>query len=350
MRLDKVERRLYKLRSRGSRKDSSEVLYGDNFQIVEEQYYHIYFDYLTNLILNLITYENAPDTLDERFLEFNLRYYGYARIGGVDKDNIFVVGQSKTGEYGLNALGALIDTTSIENPFSVDSEHEKLQYITRSNYKGLSSGYITISNKYNYYLAGLATIYTDFEMIDRVAKTMAKIKATETRNIDMMRQQYIGLSREKNLTANQIFQQMNEGAAFINIDSDLGDLSNVLQVSDFDIHDYLPSLKTAWNNELDELLTMLGINTVGVDKKERLVVNEAAANAQLTEASANVYLQARNQQLELLNAVCGSDIHATFNQHAFDQLVKLQQAQNEQKIDIDDNNDGQIDNVHSEEE
>ena len=344
MRLDKVERRLYKMRRNRLGKDSSENLYGDNFSLIEQDYYQIYSDYLTNLVLNLITYENAPDTLDERFLEFNLRYYGYARVGGVDKDNVFVLGQNQQGEYGLNAIGSLIDQSTIPNPFSVDDKTKELSYLTRMNYQGKEEGYVTLTNKYNYYLAGLMSTFTDMQLVDRVSKSLAKIKASEMRNVDLMKQQYIGLTKNKNLTANQVYQQIQEGQSFIGIDSDLGDITNVLDVTDFNIHDFIPTLKTAWNNEIEELLTMLGINTVGVDKKERLVAMEAEANAQLTEASANVYLQARNQQLEILNAVLGTKIEAVFNQQAFQQLVKLQNAQSTGAIDVDLNNDNDIDN------
>lgn len=343
MRLDKVERRLYKIHRNEGRKDTDENLYGDNFATMEQDYYNIYVDYFTNLVLNLITYENAPDTLDERFLEFNLRYYGYARVGGVDKDNVFVLGQNQNGEYGLNALGSLIDQSTIPNPFAVDDRTQELPYLTRMNYQDKNDGYVTICNKYNYYMAGLMTTFTDMQLVDRVSKSLAKIKASEMRNIDLMKQQFIGLTKNKNLTANQVFQQIQEGKSFIGVDSDLGDITSILDVTDFNIQDYLPSLKTAWNNEVSELLTMLGIDTVGVDKKERLVAMEAAANAQLTEASANVYLQARNQQLEILNHVLGTKIEATFNQQAFQQLVKLQDAQNAGEIDADQNNDNEID-------
>lgn len=343
MRIDKVERRLYKLHRNQTRKDTDENLYGDNFATMEQEYYNIYVDYFTNLVLNLITYENAPDTLDERFLEFNLRYYGYARIGGIDKDNVFVLGQNQNGEYGLNALGSLIDQSTIPNPFAVDDSTQELPYLTRMNYQDKNDGYVTICNKYNYYMAGLMTTFTDMQLVDRVSKSLAKIKASEMRNIDLMKQQFIGLTKNKNLTANQVFQQIQEGKSFIGVDSDLGDITSILDVTDFNIQDYLPSLKTAWNNEVSELLTMLGIDTVGVDKKERLVAQEAAANAQLTEASANVYLQARNQQLEILNHVLGTKIEATFNQQAFQQLVKLQDAQNAGEIDVDQNNDNEID-------
>ena len=343
MRIDKVERRLYKMHRNETRKDTDENLYGDNFATMEQDYYNIYVDYFTNLVLNLITYENAPDTLDERFLEFNLRYYGYARVGGVDKDNVFVLGQNQNGEYGLNALGSLIDQSTIPNPFAVDDSTQELPYLTRMNYQDKNDGYVTICNKYNYYMAGLMTTFTDMQLVDRVSKSLAKIKASEMRNIDLMKQQFIGLTKNKNLTANQVFQQIQEGKSFIGVDSDLGDITSILDVTDFNIQDYLPSLKTAWNNEVSELLTMLGIDTVGVDKKERLVAMEAAANAQLTEASANVYLQARNQQLEILNHVLGTKIEATFNQQAFQQLVKLQDAQNAGEIDVDQNNDNEID-------
>lgn len=343
MRIDKVERRLYKIHRNETRKDTDENLYGDNFATMEQEYYNIYVDYFTNLVLNLITYENAPDTLDERFLEFNLRYYGYARVGGVDKDNVFVLGQNQNGEYGLNALGSLIDQSTIPNPFAVDDRTQELPYLTRMNYQDKNDGYVTICNKYNYYMAGLMTTFTDMQLVDRVSKSLAKIKASEMRNIDLMKQQFIGLTKNKNLTANQVFQQIQEGKSFIGVDSDLGDITSILDVTDFNIQDYLPSLKTAWNNEVSELLTMLGIDTVGVDKKERLVAMEAAANAQLTEASANVYLQARNQQLEILNHVLGTKIEATFNQQAFQQLVKLQDAQNAGEIDVDQNNDNEID-------
>ena len=67
MRLDKLERRIYKTRRNRLGKDTDENLYGDNFGLMEQDYYRIYNDYLTNLVLNLITYENAPNTLDERF-------------------------------------------------------------------------------------------------------------------------------------------------------------------------------------------------------------------------------------------------------------------------------------------
>ena len=97
------------------------------------------------------------------------------------------------------------------------------------------------------------------------------------------------------------------------------------------MQDHLSSLKDQLNNELNELYTMLGINTVGIDKKERLVSNEANANAQLTEASANIYLDGRNNALELLNEAMQridpsfKPIKAVLNQDSANQLLQLKQ-------------------------
>ena len=342
--LNDVERRIYKMRRNSAKTDTSEVRYGDNFENVEEDYYNVYNDYLVNLILNLITYENAPETLDERYLEFCLRYYGYARVAATDRDNVFVLGQS-TGlnsvsnmSLAINNIGNLVDAPTINNPYSLNKD-DKLNYITRVNYKSLDNGYITISNKYNYYLSGIFTVAQDFDVIDRVAKTLAKIKASQLANIDMMKQPYVGFTKDKNLTARNIFTQLQQGSKFINVDADLGSIRDVIDVVDFNVKDYLQTLKQAWNNEINELLTMLGINTIGIDKKERLLANEADSNAQLTEASANVYLQARNQQLSLLNNVLGTNIKATFNQQAYKDLVQLKDN-DEQNTEVEDNGNG----------
>lgn len=60
-------------------------------------------------------------------------------------------------------------------------------------------------------------------------------------------------------------------------------------------------------------------------KKERLVATEAAANAQLTEASANIYLEARQEQMDLINEMLGTEIKVSFNQDSYKKLVELQE-------------------------
>lgn len=346
--INKIERNAYKnirkaagkaspyekmneLRSGGS---ATEAHFGNKFQEVQEQYYNIYRDYYYNLLLNLITWENVPITLDVKFAEFLLRNYGYCRIAGTDKNNIYVVDYDNNAlaTPSLGAIGWLHDTQNNEEIKKLDGSGETLKQILRTNVLKIAEskakeGYILMSNKYNGYL-GMLTNFSDFSLLDRVCKTLSLIKATQITNIQQMKTPYVGYTRNKNLTAKNIFEDVIEGVPFIELDEDIGDLNSLFGVANLNIPNYLPALKTQFNNEVDEFLTMIGINALGIDKKERLVTNEANSNAQLTEASANIYLDARNSQLELLNKVLGTNIYARLNQESAKQLIMLrQQAQ-----------------------
>lgn len=323
--LSAMERRVMKLARRGSNKtDTFTSRYGGNFEIVEREYYNIYYDYLVNLIINLIKYKNAPLTLDGRFLEYNLRCFGYCRVGGTDKENVFVLKNNKQpSNFDTTQLGFLADATSVKNPFN-PVEFEELNHIERTNFQELDKGYITISNKFSYYLSGVASMFTDFKLIDRTAMTLAKIKATEVFNLNQMKVPYVVFTKNKNLTGVNIWEEINQGLPVIEVDAEASrNINEFIQVANLNVPNFLPVLKDAWNNEIDEMLTMLGINNVGVDKKERLVANEANSNSQLIEASGNIYLEARNEQLELLNRVLGTQIHAEFNQESYQALVSL---------------------------
>lgn len=323
--LSEYDHRVLKLRrSLNNKTDTSVSRYGGEFENVEQEYYNLYFDYLVNLIINLIKYENAPDTLDPRFLEYQLRCFGYARVGGTDKDNVFVLQNDKQpSRIPTTQLGFLSGETEIDNPFDTD-EYSKLKLIQRTNFKQLDKGYISISNKFSYYLAGSFSLYNDFKVIDRTAMTLAKIKATQIYNLNQMKIPYVVFTKNKNLTGINIWEQLNQGLPVIQIDGDMAtNINEFIQVANLNVPNFEPQLKDMWNNEIDELLTMLGINNVGVDKKERLLANEADSNSQLIEASGNIYLEARNNQLQLLNKVLDTKIEAKFNQQSYNQLIQL---------------------------
>ena len=65
-------------------------------------------------------------------------------------------------------------------------------------------------------------------------------------------------------------------------------------------------LRDAWNGVLSEWATRRGINTVGVDKKERVTKNEAESNNQITMDSLNATLEPRRYAVQLLNKRFGT--------------------------------------------
>lgn len=325
------ERRLMKLYRRRGLTNTDEESFGGSFQQVEHEYYAMYFDYFYNLLINLITYDNLPDRIDGPYLEFCLRTYGFARIGGANRKELRVLTQSSSSAATsptLGMFGFLVDgkNGTIHDDLYPEDKNKVLRIIdpfTLPERRKEKKGYVNITNKYAYYYTTLTSNFNDFNLIDRVAKTLAKIKATANMQVTHMKIPFMIFSKNKNLTGQNVYDQFRRGNYLIKLDDSIGEISDVIQPFTPNIQDWLPSLKAEWNNNISEMLTMLGINNVGVDKKERLITPEANSNSQLVEASGNIYITARQKQLDLLNKVFKTNIIAKFNQESYNNLVQL---------------------------
>ena len=108
------------------------------------------------------------------------------------------------------------------------------------------------------------------------------------------------------LTFKRIFQQVdgNVPAIFadrgLNLDSIQSFLTGVKFMGN-ELMDYKRSVES-------DLLTFLGENNTPVDKKERLITDEAEANNQLIQSFADLQLQARQKACEEINAMFGLNI------------------------------------------
>lgn len=286
---------------------------------IYSDYYVIYRDYLTNLLINEFKYENAPVTFNARGLEFMLRYYGWANIVAKSKDNITVSGV-KDGTNGVNFIfGTLYGDCDDNSVVSqVNDKGEKYTHLTKLNTKDSKPPYIlTISNKMNYYLSFNVS---DVLLINRTASTLAEIKATTITNIRQQKTPFIGFSKNGNLTSKSVWEQLQSGKPYITVDSDMTDydIRKIIQIMPVQTPNLAPTLKDSWNDTISEFLNMIGLDSMAVDKKERLVASEADSNDQQVSISASIYLDARNEQLALINDVFGTKIRAKLN---FDTLA-----------------------------
>lgn len=313
--------------------NSEKNQFNNNYKRVEDDYYHIYSDYFYNLLTTLITYNNAPETLDTTLLEWQLRNFGFARIGGTSADMLHILGTNEKQDNApaIGALGFFSDNDIMMDNLDITNKTQ-LHYLTPANWQDVqgivNSGddqgcYVTLSNKFSYWNTQFGGDYTDFVVVDRVAKTLAQIKATANFNLDQMKVPFIGYTKNKNISDLNIFEQWSQGKPFIRVNEDVADINDMVQVANVNIPDFLPQLKDEWNNNLNELLTILGINALSIDKAERVNSQEASANNQLIEASGKIYLDARNRQLKLLNSVFGTKIEATFNQQSYQALLAM---------------------------
>lgn len=319
--MDNWEHRIY--REDAKRRKKGDFL-GTDFRDIYDQYYNIYTDYLNNLLINLISYKGAPKTLSQQGLEYMLRTFGYANLTAVDAKNIYVQGIGYDNP-GVNIpLGSLIGGFGVAK--SSDSYITKIlqekepQVVTRLNMKEIKPPvYITISNKFSFYTGQQAS---DVNLVERTASTLAEIKASIIANIRQQKTPFVGFTKDGNLTSKVVWQELQSGKPFIQIDSSQfdDDIRKVITTMPVQTPNLAPTLQDSWNSAMSEFLTFVGINTSPVDKKERLVASEADANDEQITNSMRVYLNARNQQLDLLNGVLGTSIKAVLNQGAAEQL------------------------------
>lgn len=320
----------------------------ESYDEIYNDYYNIYSDYLLNLLISEFKYENTPITFNERALEWMLRMIGWANVLAVDNENIVVEGVGDGG-LGINTeLGSLFTNTSVNDmgKFAKDMlGNKKPTILTGFNTDTAKLPVmITMSNKLNYYST---TNISDMTIVDRTARTLAEIKASEITNIRQQKTPFIGFTRDGSLTAKSVWQQLQSGKPFISVDKDVlgkdGNINNLISVVPTQTPNLAPTLKDSWNDTMNEFLTFMGLDSMAVDKKERLVTAEAESNDQQVSISASIYLDARNKQLSLLNKKLGTNIYVKMNFDTLEDTLELIN-QTAPKESSDENDMGQLDN------
>lgn len=298
----------------------------DDFENIYNEYFNIYTDYLNNLLINLINYKNAPKTLSQQGLEYMLRTFGYANLTAVDAKNIFVQGIGYDNP-GVNIpLGSLIGGFGVsENNSYITKllQEKEPQVVTRLNMNQIKPPvYVTLSNKFSFYTGQQAS---DANLIERTASTLAEIKASIIANIRQQKTPFIGFTKDGNLTSKIVWEALQSGKPFIQVDSTQfdDDIRKVITTMPVQTPNLAPTLQDSWNSAMSEFLTLTGIANSNIDKKERLVASEAEANDAQVSYSMWIYLNARNQQLDLLNKVLGTNIKAELNKGVSEQLINF---------------------------
>lgn len=319
---DSFEHRIFRQSQKLVKKDRTDL---GSYQEIYNDYKNLYSDYLTNLVINLLEYKGAPKTLNQQGLEWMLRQFGYANVVAISPDEIY------TDAIGFNSpgfnvsLGSMIGgiTPKQNKGLKAILDGKEPEIITRENYKNVKKPcYVTLSNKFSYYQGQACA---DSDLINRTASTLAEIKANILANLRMQKTPFIGFTRQGNLSAKEIYHQLSAGKPFIQVDSEVfgDDIKKALSVFPLSIPNLSSSLADAWSVAMNEFLTMTGIDNVPVDKKERLISAEGESNNQQIGTSLQIYISARQQQIDLLNEALGTNIKVGVNTGIVDKMQNL---------------------------
>lgn len=246
-----------------------------------------YFQQLTELALNVFEWINLPDTVDERYMEYNLYYKGYCLYF---RDEII-------GDLCLPCtIGGELDVYTIpilRQAFAVNG-YQKFCGPTDS---------VIIFNNYLH----TSTAYT----IERFCLRLAEIQRTIDVNVRAQKTPtLISCTEQQRLTLENVYMQFDGNKPLIMVSSDFD--ANLLKCLKTDapyVGDKLMILKhQVWN----EALTFLGIENSNEDKRERLVASEVGSNYGNVEAQRNVMLNSRKQACKKINELFGTNIDVRF--------------------------------------
>lgn len=300
-----------------------------------QDFYDIYFNYLFNLSLSLVTYKNMPKTFNAFGFEYLLRYVGWAGITAIDKDHIYVSSMSgglPSSNLSLGGLYGVLDSADSGNKLVNDLlANKKIISLNLQNMDQIPDGTpvrVTVANKPQGYAWMMnAQQMADVNLISKTAFALAYVKASILQIVGQMRTSWIGVTNNGNQTAKAIYEQINAGQNFVQVDKGLvgdGDLSNILKIYPAQVDSTkLAQLQDQWNNVMGDFLTQIGINNITSDKKERLVADEASANNEQVSYGMDVYLKARQFGLDMLNTAIGTNIKATANDDSVNELLNF---------------------------
>lgn len=254
-----------------------------------------YFDYLERLkkiALSIFDWVNLPSGMDSRWLERCLYYKGQAAML-YDEDMGGFINTSATAAGQINIYGI---PTRI-NCYSYGYQSTRTYYGGGPTNMKENQGCILVMNNWE----RIPTANT----IELFAMRLYEAERATDTNIKNSKFPLLVLTDDKQrLTMVNMYRQVtgNEPAIFADKNSGLDDSIKVLKTDSPYIADKLMEYKKQiWN----EALLFLGVNTIDVEKKERLIAAESSTNNEVTNLNLMSYLAPRKEAARQFNEKFG---------------------------------------------
>ena len=245
-------------------------------------------DYYYRLMLlarSVFKWEGLPPKIDEKWIESYLFGYGRCMFFNDKKLGLMVAKCADSGMINYYDEPTKLTPVATNYTTRVSLENHRECVEIRNN-----DDRIPTSHTIMLYAARLAEVTRTIDLNVCAQKTPVLITCSEKQRFSL-----------KNM-----YRQWRGGEPVIFGDKGLDTKElNVLKTDAPYVVDKLSDYKhDLWN----ECMTFLGINNANMDKRERLVADEVAANDPQIELSAQVMLKAREQACEEINRLFGTNI------------------------------------------
>lgn len=266
-------------------------------------WFNFYRDFFISIMLAYYQWVNLPDSIDPVFLEKTLIFNGYCGFFETEEFGLIAskgaLGQSldiyNNPTHFTPVNNAVINFPTIAVNWYMDSLDRDKAVIVRNN---------AMRKPSIIWLNGFCQKLADIEMtiqLNRNAQVMPYLIIADDNNLFSMKNVFnkimnfepvIYLKEQKNKTAEMEYRQLKDRIFTLDTKSEY----------------LLDKLHDERQRVIGQILTLIGINNIAVDKAERLITSEANGNNGLINACIEVNLSTRQKDCERLNKCFDLDI------------------------------------------
>ena len=261
--------------------------------LTNERSYVDYLERFKKIALSMFEWVNLPKSMDERFLESCLYYFGEAALLKDDTKGFINTQCCSNGQINIYGL-----PTSL-HCYSFGYNADRKLYTGDNSEQSQKDSCILVLNSRQ--INPMATKNT----IELMAQRMCEAERSIDVNIKSIKTPLVlTVPDTQRLTVENAYNQYSGNMPFILGVKDQFDESKFKAINTG--APYIGDKLIAYKKEIwNEFLTFMGINNVLVDKKERLVTDEANANNEVVNLNLQSFLIPRQEACKKFNDLFG---------------------------------------------